>query len=98
MAKLSDEQMKKGRERFLAGNPEIKREIDSLNEAVAEAMCTTLERYKEVETMKALEKVARAAGIDSHELFLSCVADTAEELQEMLNARNKSIKSALGLD
>lgn len=84
MAKLTDEQMARGREHFLAGYPEIKQQIEALTEDQAEASCTTLGKLRIIETMKALEQAARAAGKDSHELFLSCIADTAEEFSALM--------------
>ena len=85
--KLTIEQKKKGRETFLAGNPEIKSRIEALTESEAEAMCATLDQYKEQVTMKALSELAQKRGVNAHELFLSCIADTAEEFEQMLTVK-----------
>lgn len=95
MPKLTEEQMAKGRKLFLDGYPAVKSQIEALTEAEAEAMCTTLEHLRTVETMKALERVARQLGKDSHELFLSCVADTAEEFAALVTAHRQEIRTIL---
>lgn len=97
MNKLTEEQKAKGRERFLAAHPEIKRKIDALTQPEADAMCTTLEHLREMETMKALSAVAYENRVDSQELFFSCVADTAEEFAELVKARDQAIQKAIGL-
>lgn len=86
--KLTNDQKKKGLEIFLAGHPEIKSQIEALTESDAQAMCcVTLDQHKDQETMKALRELARKRGIDADELWLSCIADTAEELEQMLTAK-----------
>lgn len=98
MPKLTEEQMARGRERFLDGYPDIKRRIQSLTAAEADAMCTTLEKLRAIETMKAVSQVARALGKDSQELFFSCVADTAEEFAMLVAASRQEIKAILDGD
>lgn len=97
MNKLTKEQMAKGRKRFLDQNLDIQRKINALTLAEAEAMQTTLESLREQETMKALANYAYAHRRDSQELFFSCIADTVEELTQMLEKRDQAIKAALGL-
>lgn len=97
MNKLTEEQQAKGRARFLAAHPEIKRKIEALTQAEADAMCTTLEHLRVIETMRALSAVAYENRVDSQELFFSCVADTAEEFAEMVKSRDKAIQKAIGL-
>lgn len=97
MSKFTDEQLKKGRMRFLAGYPAIKARIDSLTQAEADALGITLEHLRESETMRELREVARLKNVDSTELFWSCIADTAAELSEMLERRDAALKQALGI-
>ncbi|MFP3507519.1 DUF6388 family protein [Burkholderia sp. SIMBA_062] len=97
MDKISADQLAKGRERFLDGHPEIKRKIEALTQAEADALGISLGLLRESETMRELREVARAKGIDSTELFWSCIADTAEEFRAMLERRDASIKRSLGL-
>lgn len=97
MSKLTEEQMEKGRKRFLDQNPEVARKIAALTHSEADILGITLEFFQESETMKSLADYARARGVDSHELFLSCVADTAEEFAEMNKARLQAIQRAIGL-
>jgi len=59
MAKFSDEQLRKGRMRFLAGYADIKRRIDALTQAEADALGITLDDLRESETMRELRDVAR---------------------------------------
>ena len=95
--KLSEEQLAKGRKRFLDGYPNIRLYIDALTQQEADAMGITLERLRETETMRYLRKVADATGIDSTELFWSGIADTAEELGQMLERQDAAMKLHLGI-
>ncbi|WP_098553938.1 DUF6388 family protein [Burkholderia sp. JKS000303] len=83
--------------RFLDGHPEIKWRIEALNQAKADARGVSLELLRESETMRERREVASEKGIDSTELFWSCIADTAEELDAMLERRDASLKQILGL-
>jgi hypothetical protein len=97
MTKLTDEQLAKGRKRFLAGHADIQRRIEGLTQAEADALGITLDQLRESETMRELRGVAHSIAIDSTELFWSCVADTAEELAGMIERRDQAIKKNLGL-
>lgn len=97
MPKLTEEQMAKGRMRFLAGHPEIKHRIDLLSQDEANALGIPLEDLKVLETMRELREYAYANGSDSSELFWSCVADTAEEFGVLIEARDSAIQRNLGL-
>jgi hypothetical protein len=97
MSNFTDEQLAKGRARFLAVQPEVKRRIEALTEAHADALGITLEHLRESETMRELREFARAKGLDSIELFWSCVADTAEEFAEIMERHNEAVKKNLGL-
>jgi hypothetical protein len=96
MTKFTADQLAKGRKRFLDGHPEIKRKIEALTQAEADALGISLEHFRESETMRELRNVASAKGIDSAELFWSCIADTAEEFGAMLEHRDAQIKRSLG--
>jgi hypothetical protein len=96
MGKITAEHMAKGRKRFLDGHTEIKSKIEALTQAEASALGVTLGQLRESETMKALRDVAYSKGLDSQELFFSCIADTAEEFAQMVEEHNRAIKSALG--
>lgn len=97
MSKLTAEQQAKGRKRFLEQNPQYVSRIAALTQQEADFMCTTLESLREAETMKALAEYARARGIDSHELFLSCIADTAEEFTQLYEPYQRALQRAIGL-
>lgn len=97
MTKLTEEQMAKGRKRFLDQNPAIARQIEGLSQQEADAMGISLESLRAAETMKALSKYAYERRQDSQELFLGCVADSAEEFTQMNTARLQSIQRAIGL-
>lgn len=97
MTELTEEQMAKGRKKFLEGYPKIKARVDALTSSEADALGITLEHLRETETMRELRLVADANCKDSTELFWSCIADTAAELGEMLERRDAAIKRNLGL-
>ncbi|MGS1053369.1 DUF6388 family protein [Burkholderia glumae] len=71
MSKLTPEQLSIGRQRFLNSHPEVKRRIEALTNADSDALGITLERLREIETMRELEEEARDKGEDSVELLYS---------------------------
>ena len=95
--KLTEEQMAKGRKRFLDANPDVARRIAALTEKDAEFAAIALKDLRDMETMKAFSEYAKAHGKDSQELFLSCIADTAEEFVQLNEARLQAIQRAIGL-
>lgn len=95
MAKLTEAQMKRGRERFLAGNVEARQKIEALTQAHADAMYTPLDKLREAETMNELARVAHQSGKDPQELFFSHVADTAAEFEQLCKERNVAIEASL---
>lgn len=97
MTKFTADQLAKGRKRFLDGHPEVRQKIEGLTQAEADASGISLDRLREIETMRELSEVARARKIDSTELFWSCIADTAEEFGAMLERRDAAIKRASGI-
>jgi hypothetical protein len=97
VAKLTDEQLAKGRQRFLEGYAHIKARIDALTQAQADALGITLDDLRESETMRELREVARIKNVDSTELFWRWIADTEAELQEMLDRRDTDLKRILGI-
>ncbi len=97
MTKFTADQLAKGRKRFLDGHPEIRCKIDAITQAEADALGISLEHLRVSETMRELREVARAKGIDSTELFWSCIADTAEEFGAMLEHRDALIKRNIGI-
>ncbi|NVE26277.1 DUF6388 family protein [Burkholderia glumae] len=97
MSKLTPEQLSIGRQRFLNSHPEVKRRIEALTNADSDALGITLERLREIETMRELEEEARAKGEDSVELLYSYIAETSEEFKRMVDQRRATIKKNLGL-
>lgn len=97
MAKFTDEQMEKGYTRFLRAHPSIENRIDGLTQAEADALGITLKELRDTETMRELQAIAKAKRVDSSDLFWSFVADTREEYDEMVAARDKAMKEAIGL-
>lgn len=99
MTQLTEAQMKKGRDLFLASNPAALRKVDALTqaEAEAEAMFTSLDKLREAETMKEIARYAHQEGRAPQELFFSLVSETAEEFAQLCEARNAAMKTALGL-
>lgn len=98
MSKLTPEQMAVGRQRFLDGKPEVKRRIQELTAAHADALGISLDRYRELEIMRELEEEARARGEDSMELFFSYIAETADEFDALVEQRRAAIKKTPGFN
>ncbi|WP_413460153.1 DUF6388 family protein [Herbaspirillum huttiense] len=84
MARFTQQQRNKARERFLAEHPEIKRHIDSITDEYAKNCNSSLEDCRSLETMLAIDDYAEKNGLDDHELFLHYIADSAEEFQRLL--------------
>lgn len=97
MSKPTPEQLSIGRKRFLDGNPNLKRRIEALTKGDSDALGITLERLREIETMRELDEEARVKGEDSMELFLSYIAETADEFNSLVEQRRATIKKNSGL-
>lgn len=95
--KFTNEQLEKGRKRFLDGQPDAKRRIEGLTQADADALGITLDHLRESETMRELREFARAQRLDSMELFWSCIADTAEEFAQIVEFHNAATNRILGI-
>jgi hypothetical protein len=88
MSKLTEEQMARGRTRFLEDHPDVKARIDALTERNAFIFGIRLKDLREAETMRELRVVAQAKEIDATEFFWGYVADNAAELATMLARRD----------
>lgn len=95
--KFTEEQLAKGRKRFLDSQCDAKRRIDGLTQADANALGISLDHLRESETMRELREYANAQRIDSMELFWSCIADTAEEFAQIMERHNVATKRVLGI-
>lgn len=85
----------KGRKRFLDQNPQVKRNVESLTQEQADILGISLEWLQEAKTMEAISEYARTIGEDSHEVFLSCIADTVSEFTAMKEAHLTVIANAI---
>ena len=95
--RLTIEQLEKGRMRFLADFRDVDARINSLTQAIADAIGISLDTYRENETMRELREIARVRNLDSTEFFWRYVADTDAEYAEMIKGRDAAVTRALGL-
>ena len=98
MPKLTEEQLRRAREMFLASvdGAEARKRIEALTQSEAEFMETSLEKLRAARTLDEIASFAHANRIDSMELLFSLAAHDAEEFSQLCKARNKELKDALG--
>jgi hypothetical protein len=84
-------------ERFLEKHPAVKIKLNSLNPAVAECIDISIDKLRELELNKELEKEAQFLGIDSVELVMKYAADSEEEFKIMQKEHYKKIAETLGI-
>lgn len=97
MAKLSEEQMEKGRDLFVEKHPRIQARIRAVSQEEAECMGVSLKELVMVEVMRAVEEEAAAVGESSHDYFLRFVADSEEQRQKMIAENQQEINKFLGI-
>ena len=95
--KLSPEQMATGRQRFLDAHPQVKAQVLSVPQAVADALGVEMAEIHQTDTDKAIAAMANQAGEDAHDFFLRYALDSEEERQEFIQARRLATERALGL-
>lgn len=94
---LTPELKTRGRERFLAAHPDAQQQVDALTDGIAKALGVPLEELKYVETHKALQAKAQAAGEDGFEYFLRYVCDNETERQLLIQKYRENEQRTLGL-
>lgn len=97
MPKLTEEQMKKGRERFLAGHADACAVDDGLSQREADILGIQLEDHRNIKTMELLRTHARSIGAPADELFWSLCFDSTEEFNAFLAENRAAIQRAIGL-
>lgn len=98
MPKLTEEQMNRAREMFLASvdGAEARKRIEALTQSDAEFMETSLEKLRAARTLDEIASFAHAKRIDSLELLFSLASQDAEEFGQLCKARDEEVKRALG--
>jgi len=97
MQKLTEEQMKKGRDRYLASDFKARAVVDALTEREADILGIPLEDHRRIKTMELLRQHANSIGVSPDELFWSLCFDSAEEFNEFVRQRDEAIQRNLGL-
>lgn len=95
--KLSPEHLASGRQRFLDAHPQVKAQVLSVPQAVADALGVELTEIHESDTYKAIAEMAKQAGEDADDYFLRYALDSEEERQEFIQARRDQALRAIGL-
>ncbi len=80
---LSNNEIKRATD-FFAEHLDVKKHIDSTTEECDKNYNNSLEDYRSLETMFAIDDYAEKNRLNDHELFLHYIADSAEELQRLL--------------
>lgn len=99
MIPLTEEQMAKGRRRFLESpeNAAAARAVASLTQHESDILGVPLEERQRIATMEHISKKAAAIGVDSTELFFRYCSDTEADFNALKQARDESIQRALGV-
>jgi len=86
-----------GCQKFLDVHPSAATRIDAITPELAGTLGVDLNEYRRIETIKELQSAAAKLGIDSFEYLLEFAVDSDHERERLLDARNDSLKKALGL-
>lgn len=97
MPKLTDAQMDKAKRMFFAERPQELVKIMTLTQADADCLGVPLDELKEVETFRAIDRVARENGRDTAELMFNLGAADIHEYHRLMAARQEEIDKALGM-
>lgn len=97
MPKLTPAQLNKAVQRFLTANPAAAAPIQSLTQADADFMETSLDELRLQRTIAEIDKLAHEKGCNNMELLFSLVAETAAEFRELCEERQAAINRHLGL-
>lgn len=95
---LSDNQREAGYQRFLEQCPQAQAQVDSVTQAIADALGVELSELRSLEVRKALRDQAVALRIDPFEYLLEFSVPAAVDRQKILLARKESMARALGLE
>lgn len=95
--KLSPEQLATGRQRFLDAHPQVKAQVLSVPQAVADALGVELTEIHESDIYKAIAEMAKQAGEEADDYFLRYALDSEEERHKFIQARREEARRILGL-
>jgi hypothetical protein len=98
MPKLTDAQLAKATQLFLAENPAVAVSLLTVTQAEADILGTSVEEIRKVRTFAAIDKYARECGEDPTKLLFTLAAENREEFDKMWNEHQAEIKKALGLE
>lgn len=99
MPKLTDEQLKRARGRFLASvdGADARKRIEALTQKDADFMASSLDDLRAARTSDEIASFAHAKRLDSTELLFSLASDDVDEFTQLCKARDEEIQRALGL-
>ncbi|MDF3839614.1 DUF6388 family protein [Cupriavidus basilensis] len=97
MSKLTEEQIARGRGRFLADHPQAVDRVNAITQAVADALGEEVTELRRIETAKAMSEAAAAEGIDGFEYLLRYAIDDDDERNRILQQNREAHERAVGL-
>lgn len=98
MPKLTDVQLDKAINLFIADKPALAMRLATISQAEADILGSTVEELRKVETFAALDKHARSLGQDPTDLLFILAADDAEELERLRGEHRAESMKVLGLE
>ena len=97
MPKLTDAQLAKAINIFMADHPVVAMRMATINQAEADILGSTVDELRKAEAFAALDKHARSLGQDPTDLLFILAAEDAEELTRLREAHQAEVMKALGL-
>ncbi|MEN2425985.1 DUF6388 family protein [Chromobacterium vaccinii] len=94
---LTEQQIALGVARFLEDYPAARREVDELDETLAQSIGMELEELRQLHALELMGKAARAQGVDSTAFMVEFALDTPEERAQFLAELEEAHRRAIGL-
>lgn len=98
MPQLTDAQLAKATQLFLAQNPPAVRDIMSITQADADILGESLEELRRIRIFKLIADYARERRRDSAEVLYTLAAESPEEFQRLWEEHQAENTRAIGLE
>lgn len=90
--------IRRGHARFSAENVQCRGAMAAVSQAAAEAVGSSLEEARQLESWRIAQLQASAKGVDVQDFMLELGAESAEELAEFREHRRRTMAELLGMD
>lgn len=94
---LTEQQIALGIARFLKAYPAARREVDDLDETLAQSIGMELEELRKLQALELMGKAASDQGVDATAFMVEFALDTPEERVKFLAELEEAHRRAVGL-